>query len=63
MRVAVQATKPAEQLLIDHLAQAQPGNAASQGTGDGTEYSTRTDTRRPTGYTDLHTDAQTGGST
>ena len=63
MRVAVQATKAAEQLLIQHLAQTQAGNAASQGTGNGAQHSTCTDARGATGYTDLHADAQTGCGT
>ena len=63
MRVAVEAAETAEQLLIEHLAQAQSSNTTGKGTGDSAKHCTRTNASRAARCTDLHADTQTGCST
>ena len=55
--VAVEAAEAAEQLLIEHLAQAQSSNATSKCTGDSAKHRAGTNASRATRRTDLHTDA------
>ncbi len=57
MRVAVEAAETAEQLLVEHLAQAQSSNATSKCTGDSAKHRTRTNAGRAARCTDLHADA------
>ncbi len=57
MRVAVETAETAEQLFIEHLAQAQSSNATSKCTSDSAKHRACTNASRATRGTDLHTDA------
>src|SRR5690554_6340117 len=60
MRATVDAAITTEQVLIEHLAQAQPRQAAGEGSRNGTEYSTSAHSGR---RTDLAADTRANQST
>lgn len=63
MRVAIQAMKFAEQLLVQDFAKTYSGNTAGQAACYGTQHRTGTDSRRSTNNAYMHANACANGST